>query len=315
MIFQTSEETVKNILTTFPENFSFPDVLLWVGTCVLLTWLFLLTLCGNKKDPKLRVGISIAAGVLGALGYLLHQNINENIGGYYLNGKVSCEMLLPKVKKVAPVSSGKDYLIYFPGSILGKRLQSDIVKTDTCAVVPHGYAAEVRRFAGELGKYGHRLHLVGFSRGGGEALEVALTVREPVASLVLVDPTGDILQALEYRLRTIPKPRNVEFFKVFTVKDYHAATASNDIIRYYHFFMIAKFIDPKYVEYVESGDHGMHSTGYRIDESSREDLEKLRQLLLSERNGGVTDGDADGELFAKIKKLFSANVEFFRMMM
>lgn len=304
MIFQTSEETVKNVLTTFPENFYFSDVLLWIGTSVLLTWLFSLTLCGKKRHPKLRVFVLTAAGMLGVLGYLLYQNLNENLGGYYLNGKVSDEILLPKVEKAAPGSPGKDYLIYFPGSILGRRLHNDIVKTDTCAVVPHGYAAEVRRFARKLRENGHRLHLVGFSRGGGEALAVALTVREPIASLVLVDPTGDILQALECRLMMCPKPHNVEFFKVFTVKDYHAATASNDAIRYYHFFMIAKFIDPQYVEYVDSGDHGMYSTGYRIDESSREALEKLRSLVLSDRNGRVIDEKVDDDLLAMFKKLF-----------
>ena len=305
MIIQTTGETVENVFTAFPENFVGSDALLWIGTCVLLTWLFALTLSGGKKRSKLLVSISIAAGVLGAVGYWLHQNINENLGGYYLGGGVTDEMLLPRTE-TAPGAPARDYLIYFPGSILGKRLRGDIVRTATCAVVPHGYNAAVRRFADRL-RPQDRLHLVGFSRGGGEALAVALAVRRPIASLVLADPTGDIIQSLEYRLRSCPKPRNVERFKVFTVKDYHAATKSNEIIRNYHFFMVAKFIDPRYVKYVESGDHGMYSTGYRIDEDNREALENLRALVLSDRDWRAGD-EAPGEgVLIKIKKLFRAD--------
>ena len=308
MIVQTSGKTVENILTTFPENLDLSDALLWIGTSILVTWLFALTLSGKKKHPKLLVFTLVTAGVLGTLGYLLYQNINENLGGYYLNGKVTDEMLFPKVES-DPDSQGKDYLIYFPGSILGKRLQSDIVKTDTCAVIPHGYADAVRRFAGKL-RPQDRLHIVGFSRGGGEALAVAITIRRPIASLVLSDPTGDILQALEYRLRTCPKPRNVTSFKVFTVKDYHAATASNEIIRYYHFFMIARFIDRDYVKYVDSGDHGMYSTGYRIDENSREELEKLRDRAISDCGWIVKVGKSDDDLLSMTQKLLHKRLIF-----
>ena len=281
MIYQSTEETAKNVFTSWPENFLVSDMLLWAGTGVLVMWMFVLVFAGRRrKHPVLRMLALSFAFILGLAGYLFYQNVNENLGGYYLNCKVSDEMLFPEVKS-DPGSPGVDYVIYFPGSIMGKRFESDIVKTDACAVIPHGYAAAVRRFAAKL-RPQDRLHLVGFSRGGGEALTAAQGIRRPIASLVLADPTADLLQAFECRIRSCKKPANVEFFKVFTVRNYDAKTASNDCVRSYLFFMMAKFIDRRYVEYGNSGDHGMHDTGYRIDESSREELEKLRLKVIAD---------------------------------
>lgn len=281
MTFQTSKETVENIFTTLPENFVISDALLWIGTSVLVTWLLLLTASTGKRNRRIwRITALLTAGVLGLIGYTLYQNINENLGGYYLNGAITDEELFPAVD-ADPGSPGRDYLLYFPGSILGKRFRSDLVKTENSAVIPHGYNAAVRRFAGRL-RPQDRLHLVGFSRGGGEALAVAFAVRRPIASLVLADPTADILQAVECHLKPCSKPDSVDRFKVFTVRKYDADTASNEVIRPYRFFMVAKSIDRRYVTLVDSGDHGMHSTGYRIDENSREELEKLRLRILAD---------------------------------
>lgn len=290
MKFQTPRETIENVFTALPENFVIADMLLWVGTGVLVTWLFLLTVSPvGRKHLKWRIPVLLTAAALGLIGYTLYQNINENLGGYYLSGKMlPDEMIFPAVD-ADPDSPGRDYLLYFPGSILGKRFESDIVKTENSAVIPHGYNAAARRFAGRL-RPQDRLHLVGFSRGGGEALAVASSIRRPVtssvckpiASLVLADPTADLLQALECRLHPCSKPENVDYFKVFTVRKYDAATASNDAVRQYHFFMVAKFIDPRYVTLIDSGDHGMYTTGYRIDENSRYALEKLRLRVLAD---------------------------------
>lgn len=281
MVIQSANETIENIFTTMPENVVFSDALLWVGTSVLVTWMIVLTLCGRPKRRKLFVGsVLTVAATLGTYGYILYQSTNENLGGYYL-GHPTEDMLFPEVD-ADPDSPGKDYVLYLPGAIVGKRLRSDIVKTDTCAVIPHGYNAEVRRFAARL-RPRDRLHLIGFSRGGGEALALAQTIRRPIASLVLADPTADILQALEYRLGTCRKPGNVEYFKVFTVPKYDAPTDSNEIIRKYHYFMVAKFIDRRYLEWLTDNDHGMRSSGYRIDESSRSALEGLRDRVLKDR--------------------------------
>jgi len=286
MIYQSTEETAKNVFTTLPENILVSDLLLWMGTSVLAVWMFILVLGGRRrKHPVLKVLALSFAAVLGLAGYLFYQNVNENLGGYYLNGRVSDEMLFPKVKS-DPGAPGVDYVIYFPGSIMGKRFVSDIVKTDTCAVIPHGYTDAVRRFAARL-RPQDRLHLIGFSRGGGEALTVAQGIRRPIASLVLADPTADLLQAFECRICKCKKPANVEFFKVFTVHNYDAKTASNDCVRSYLFFMMAKFIDRRYVEWGNSGDHGMHDTGYRIDERDRNELEKLRIRVIADHARSV----------------------------
>lgn len=294
MIIQTREETVRGVFSTLPENVAFSDMLLWIGTGVLITWLLALTVAG-KKAARLKFNAILlsAAGVVSFAGYILYQNINEHLGGYYLAGEITDDMLFPEVD-TDPNAPGKDYLVYFPGSIRGLRFKSDIVKTDTCAVIPHGYNAAARRFAGRL-RPQDRLHLVGFSRGGGEALAVAQSIRRPVASLVLADPTGDILQVIECRLCPYPKPDNVEFFKVFTVRNYDAKTDSNESIRNYLFFMMAGCIDKHYVEVVDS-DHGMRSTGYRIRESVPEEVEKLRSRVI-----------ADHDRFCRGKKVRSAD--------
>ena len=294
MIIQTREETVRGVFSTLPENVAFSDMLLWIGTGVLITWLLALTVAG-KKAARLKFAAIVlsAAGVVSFAGYILYQNINEHLGGYYLAGEITDDMLFPKVD-TDPNAPGKDYLVYFPGSIRGLRFKSDIVKTDTCAVIPHGYNAAARRFAGRL-RPQDRLHLVGFSRGGGEALAVAQSIRRPVASLVLADPTGDILQVIECRLCPYPKPDNVEFFKVFTVRNYDAKTDSNESIRNYLFFMMAGCIDKHYVEVVDS-DHGMRSTGYRIRESIPEEVEKLRSRVIADHDrfcGGKKVRSAD----------------------
>ena len=294
MIIQTKEETVRGVFSALPENVDFSDALLWIGTGVLITWLLALTVAG-KKAARLKFAAILlsAAGVLSFAGYILYQNINEHLGGYYLAGKITDDMLFPEVD-TDPNAPGKDYLIYFPGSIRGLRFKSDIVKTATCAVIPHGYNAAARRFAGRL-RPQDRLHLVGFSRGGGEALAVAQSIRRPVASLVLADPTGDILQVIECRLCPYPKPDNVEFFKVFTVRNYDAKTDSNESIRNYLFFMMAGCIDNRYVEVVDS-DHGMRSTGYRIRESCPEEVEKLRLRVIADHDracGGKKVRSAD----------------------
>jgi hypothetical protein len=287
MIYQNAGQTAKNVFTTLPENLLASDMLLWAGTCVLAAWMFILVVAGRrKKHPVLRMLTLLFAAFLGIAGYILYQNVNENIGGYYLNGRISDEMLFPKVKSDSD-SPGVDYVIYFPGSIMGKRLKSDIVKTATGAVIPHGYNDAVRRFAAKL-RPQDRLHLIGFSRGGGEALAAAQGIRRPIASLVLADPTADLLQAFECRISTCKKPANVEFFKVFTVHNYDAKTASNDCIRDYLFFMMARFIDRRYVEYGDSGDHGMYDTGYRIDERSGEALEQLRLRVIADHAGFVS---------------------------
>ena len=288
MIRQSSKETVHNIFTALPENIAAPDIMLWVGTGVLVTWMFMLILSGPKKRWVLRVLLlSISAG-LGLLGWAVYQNTNENLGGYFMKCKATDEMLFPEVD-TDPDSPGRDYLIYFPGAILGKRDKSDIVKTDTAAVIPHGYNEAVRRFVAGL-RPQDRLHLVGFSRGGGEAMRAAQDIRRPIASLVLADPTADLLQAVECRLRTWTKPGNVEYFKVFTVYNYNADTDSNESIRNYLFFMVARFIDRRYVEWLDTNDHGMHITGYRIDERSREALEELRRRVVEDHQKAVTSG-------------------------
>ena len=172
-------------------------------------------------------------------------------------------------------------MIYLPGAIRGKRYITDIVHTETSAVIPHGYDAAIRRFAARLHPQ-DRLHIVGFSRGGGEALALAYDIKRPIASLVLADPTGDLLQAAECRLDRCRKPSGVEYFKVFTVANYDADTASNESIRKYLFFMLAKFIDRDYVETLVANDHGMRSTGYRIDESDPREVEKLRCRVMAD---------------------------------
>ena len=281
MIIQSQKETVVNIFTSLPENVDFPDALLWIGTAMLVVWLLGLTV--SVKAARLRSGIVIllSAGVLGFAGYILYQNINENLGGYYLKGRIADDLLLPEID-ADPGSPGRDYLVYFPGAVRGKRFKSDIVKTDTCAVLPHGYNAAVRRFAARL-RPQDRLHLVGFSRGGGEALAAAQEIRRPIASLVLADPTADLLQAVECRINPCRKPRNVEFFKVFTVHDYDAVTDSNESIRKYLFFMMARHIDRRYVEVLDS-DHGMWTTGYRVNERDRAEVEKLRSRVIADHD-------------------------------
>lgn len=288
MIFQTAKETVHNVFTTMPENIVFSDIVLWIGTSVLVTWMFMLVFSGRKTRRILRLSLLSTAAALGLLGYVIYLNINENIGGYFLGGKVSDELLFPETE-TDPDSPGKDYIIYFPGSIMGKRVRSDIVKTDFGTVIPHGYNDAVRRFAARL-RPQDRLHLVGFSRGGGEAMAAAEGIRRPIASLVLADPTADILQAVDCRLRSWSKPDNVEYFKVFTVYNYDAATDSNECIRDYLFFMVAKFIDRRYVEWVDTNDHGMRITGYRIDENDRRELETLRLRVVADREKALASG-------------------------
>ena len=281
MIIQSPEETARSIFTTLPENVEFPDALLWIGTSVLISWLMTLALSSKALRLKLCAILLPIAGLLGFAGYILYQNINEHLGGYYLKGRITDDMLFPKVE-TDPDAPGKDYLVYFPGSVRGKRFVSDIVKTDTCAVIPHGYNAAVRRFAARL-RPQDRLHLVGFSRGGGEALAAAESIRRPIASLVLADPTADLLQAVDCRINRCRKPGNVEFFKVYTVYNYDAVTDSNESIRKYLFFMMADHIDRRYVEVLDS-DHGMRSTGYRIDESEPEEVEKLRLRVIADHD-------------------------------
>lgn len=288
MIIQTPEETVKNVFSTFPENLDFSDYGLWIGTSVLVTWMIILVLSGDKKHRILHPVLLAVSGILGFSAYILYLNINENLGGYFLEGRVSDEMIFPEVE-TDPDAPPRDYLIYFPGSIRGKRFLGDIVKTDNCTVIPHGYNAAVRRFAAKL-RPQDRLHLVGFSRGGGEALAAAQSIRRPIASLVLADPTADMLQAVEMRMGTTPKPSNVEFFKVYTVHNYDAPTDSNESIRRYLFFMVAKFIDPRYVEWLDTNDHGMHTTGYRIDESDRNAVENLRLRVIEDHKKALASG-------------------------
>ena len=288
MIIQTQEETVHNIFTSLPENVSVPDIALWVGTSVLVTWMFVLVLSGRKKRRILHTVLLFVSAGVGFLGYVLYQNINENLGGYYLEGKISDDMLFPEVD-ADPDSPGKDYMIYFPGSVRGKRFKSDILKTDTCTVIPHGYNDAVRRFAAKL-RPQDRLHLIGFSRGGGEALAAAQAIRRPIASLVLADPTADLLQAVECRMGTVPKPPSVEYFKVFTVYNYDADTDSNESIRKYLFFMVARFIDHRYVEWLDTNDHGMRTTGYRINECSEEEVERLRLRVIADREKALSSG-------------------------
>ena len=280
MIIQTQEETAKNVFSTFPENLDFSDYGLWIGTSVLVTWMIILIISGDKKHWVLHPLLLSVSAALGFYVCILYLNINENLGGYFLEGKVSDEMLFPKVE-TDPEAPPKDYLIYFPGSIRGKRFHSDIVKNDYCTVIPHGYNAAVRRFAARL-RPKDRLHLVGFSRGGGEALAVAQGIRRPIASLVLADPTADMLQAVEMRMVTTPKPPSVEFFKVYTVYNYDPPTESNELIRKYLYLMVAKFIDLRYVECLDTNDHGMHITGYRINESDRAALEALRLRVIED---------------------------------
>lgn len=288
MIIQTPEQTAKNVFSTFPENLDFSDYGLWIGTSVLVTWMIILVLSGHKKHRILHPLLLFISAIFGFSAYILYLNVNENLGGYFLEGKVSEEMLFPEVE-TDPEAPPKDYLIYFPGSIRGKRFHSDIIKTDCCTVIPHGYNAAVRRFAAKL-RPQDRLHLVGFSRGGGEALAAAQSIRRPIASLVLADPTADLLQAVEMRMRTTPKPPNVEFFKVYTVHNYNAPTDSNESIRKYLFFMVAKFIDRRYVKFLDTNDHGMHITGYRINEGDPEKVEALRHLVIEDRKKALASG-------------------------
>lgn len=255
---------------------------------MLLVWMFAVVVGSRGSRLRgLRQALLLSfAGFAGLIGYIIYMNINENLGGYYLGSRPADRELFPPspARSDAPA---RDYLIYLPGAIRGKRYTTDIVHTETAAVVPHGYDAAIRRFAARL-RPQDRLHIVGFSRGGGEALALAYDIRRPIASLVLADPTGDLLQTVEYRLNHCGKPRGVEYFKVYTVNSYDADTAANESIRKYVFFMLAKLIDQNYVETLGTNDHGMRVTGYRIDESDPGEVEKLRRRVVADHDRYVS---------------------------
>lgn len=204
-------------------------------------------------------------------GYALNRNAVEMMGGISKNPK----------KVVASINDGsKDHLFYIPGASELKGMSDFVQSEKGTHIVPFDQLDDV---AAEIDKLppDHTVTIVGHSAGGGGAYNLASKVTRPVKRLVTVDPVQtNLAKFVRDLISGHKKPDNVELWENHAPLSLKLKTRANDYVRYLLTRLDEYRLGADRNIRVDGEDHGMWSTGLRVNESDAVGLQKLRHKLI-----------------------------------
>ncbi len=265
-----------NTLVRTPRNVSLLDGSQWAVTSAASTALVRILankLRGRSWNDGLLRWAALGAG-LGLGGYVLNRNIIEMMGGAAKD----------KSKLAKAINDGStNHLFYVPGATEFRGL-SDVnhSKVDGVHVVPFDELDAVADAIDRLPE-DHKVTVVGHSAGGGGAYNLAGKVRRRIDKLITLDPVQtNLAKFVRDLVSGHKKPVNVVSWDNYSPRSLSAKTRSNAYVRYLLTRMDDYRLGADKNIRLPGDDHSMRTTGLRVDEWMKPELEKLKQKIYKE---------------------------------
>lgn len=232
-----------------------------------------------KRRRRLSDGLlrwSAFGALTGSLGYVLNRNIVEMMGGAAKNPK----------NITSQINDGAaDHVFYLPGATELSGLNDGVAKTKKgYHVVPFD---ELDSVAAEIDKLpkNQSVTIVGHSAGGGGAYNLASKVSRHIDRLVTVDPVQtNIAKFVRDWFSGFKKPGNVRVWENYAPTSLAKQTRANNYVRYLPTRLDIYRLGADRNIRISDEDHGMRSTGLRVNEWEPEAMNTLNTTLNNTRS-------------------------------